>query len=54
VSLTPLYQAAPKTVQHNPALYGLLTLVDTLRIGRARERQLATTMLAHAVNVEYA
>lgn len=54
VSLTPLYQAAPRTAKRNPALYELLTLIDALRTGRARERQLAKTMLAHALRVEYA
>ena len=54
VSLTPLYQAAPRTAQRNPALYELLTLVDALRTGRARERQLAKTMLSHALRAEYA
>lgn len=52
-SVTPLYAGAPGTVKNNPALYNLLTLVDALRIGQARERQLAKTMLSHALNVDY-
>jgi hypothetical protein len=54
VSVTPLYAGAPRTAKNNPALYELLTLVDALRIGQARERRLAKAMLTHALNVEYA
>jgi hypothetical protein len=53
-SITPLYAAAARTAKNNPAPYDLLTLVDALRVGRARERRLAKAMLAHALNVEYA
>lgn len=45
-ALEPLYPGAPLTARNNPDLYELLTLVDCLRIGRARERERATTMLA--------
>lgn len=44
-SLQPLYPGAPATPQRNPKLYELLTLVDAMRIGRARERQRARTLL---------
>lgn len=44
-SLEPLYPGATGTPQNNPELYGLLTLVDALRIGRARERQRARRLL---------
>lgn len=44
-SVDPLYPGAPATARQNPALYELLTLVDALRIGRARERQRARTLL---------
>jgi hypothetical protein len=54
VSVTPLYAGAPRTAKKNPALYELLTLVDALRIGQARERRLAKAMLTHALNVDYA
>jgi hypothetical protein len=49
-----LYAGAPRTAKNNSALYELLTLVDALRIGRARERRLAKAMLTHALNVDYA
>jgi DNA-binding Lrp family transcriptional regulator len=44
-SIDPLYPGAPATARLNPELYNLLTLVDALRIGRARERQLAKALL---------
>lgn len=43
--LEPLYAGAPATAQKNPPLYMLLTLVDVLRVGRARERQRARVLL---------
>jgi hypothetical protein len=44
-SVEPLHAAAPMIAKSNPSLYELLALVDALRIGQARERQLATTLL---------
>lgn len=44
-SLTPLCSRAPSTVQTNRELYRLLTLVDALRVGRARERRIASEIL---------
>jgi len=44
-SIQPLYPGAPSTARRNPDLYELLTLVDALRIGRARERQRAKALL---------
>ncbi len=38
---SPLYPSVPKAVVHDPALYELLALVDAIREGRARERELA-------------
>ncbi len=46
--LIPLSPYAPETLHANPDLYRLLTLVDALRIGRARERKLATRYLEEA------
>lgn len=45
LSLSPLCQNAPKTATANPALYEWLTVVDSLRIGRARERTMAREFL---------
>ena len=44
-SLTPLYPAAPALAATRPDLYELLALVDAVRVGRARERALATAQL---------
>ena len=40
-TLEPLHRAAPKAARKDPALYELLALIDALRDGRVRERQLA-------------
>ncbi|HSH45340.1 MAG TPA: hypothetical protein VK966_05770, partial [Longimicrobiales bacterium] len=46
VSLVPLLPAAVSKIQENNSeLYELLTLVDAIRIGRARERKLAVDRL---------
>lgn len=41
----PLYPSAPDAALANPALYELLTLLDAVRGGAARERKLAATAL---------
>jgi hypothetical protein len=40
-SFSPLYKSAPAAAKKDPALYELLALVDAIRGGRARERQIA-------------
>lgn len=37
----PLYKTVPKIAEKNPALYELLIIVDTLRIGKVRETEIA-------------
>lgn len=44
-SLLPLYPTAPRAALEDEALYALLALFDSLRIGQARERALATRMI---------
>jgi hypothetical protein len=44
-SVEPLFEGAPMLAQSNQALYELLALVDALRVGQARERELATKLL---------
>jgi hypothetical protein len=44
-SVAPLYAGAVELPQRCPSLYDWLTLVDGLRIGRARERNLAAARL---------
>jgi len=45
-TLEPLHKAVPKAARKDPALYELLALVDALRDGRVRERQLAEKELS--------
>ncbi|MBS3758007.1 MAG: hypothetical protein KGY61_05040 [Desulfobacterales bacterium] len=40
-SFSPLYKSVPKAARNDNALYELLVLVDAIRGGRARERELA-------------
>jgi hypothetical protein len=44
-ALIPLCASAPDLVHRNEALYRWLTLVDALRVGRARDRSLARDIL---------
>jgi len=45
-SLEPLHKAAPKAARKDPALHELLALIDALRDGRVRERQMAERELS--------
>lgn len=40
-SIEPLYRSVPNAVEKDEKLYELLTLVDAIRVGRVREKQLA-------------
>jgi DNA-binding Lrp family transcriptional regulator len=40
-AVRPLYTSVPGAAERDPELYDLLALVDTLRLGRARERAMA-------------
>jgi len=44
-AITPLYKTVPTAVAEDYILYKLLALVDTLRIGRAREVEIAKVEL---------
>lgn len=44
-SILPLYPSVVDAVDQDEKLYQLLALADTLRVGRARERELATSEL---------
>ncbi len=50
VSLLPLCPSATVIWEKNPKLYTLLTLVDAIRIGRARERRMARAHLEDALS----
>lgn len=45
LSLLPLYPAATRVARSNRRLYDLLAIVDTLRVGRPRERKAAEALL---------
>lgn len=45
-SISPIYRTAPAAAIADPALHRLLALLDGLRIGRARERELAASLLS--------
>lgn len=42
---TPLFKSVPEASQEDPKLYALLTLVDAIRDGRAREKAIAIAEL---------
>ncbi|HEY9723131.1 MAG TPA: helix-turn-helix domain-containing protein [Oscillatoriaceae cyanobacterium] len=48
-AIEPLYRSAPMAAFRNPKLHRRLALVDALRVGRAREREMA----AKALNEEF-
>ncbi len=49
-ALLPLYPNLPLAAEKDPALYELLALFDALRIGQAREREIARTLLEERLN----
>jgi hypothetical protein len=48
----PLYKSVPRAAESDPVLYELLALVDAIRGGRARERNLAIKELKCRLGVE--
>lgn len=44
-AIEPLYKTLPKFAPENKLFYELMVLVDTIRVGRAREIQIASTEL---------
>ena len=51
-SFSPLYKSAPVAAKNDPELYQLLALVDAIRGGRARERDLAKKELKKRLYAE--
>jgi hypothetical protein len=49
-SIAPLYDKIPKIVENQPELYEFLTIVDTLRIGKNREIEIAIEELDKRLN----
>jgi DNA-binding Lrp family transcriptional regulator len=53
-AVEPLYSSVPVAAKFDHLLYELFALVDALRIGRARERNLAGEALKERINNAYA
>ncbi len=48
-SIEPLIPSVPLVVQHDPRLYQLLALIETLRVGHVREKNLAAQYLEQMI-----
>ena len=48
-SILPLYPSVIQAVEQDPALYELLALIDAIRVGRARERNVALEILREKI-----
>ena len=48
--ITPLYLSVPNAVLKDDELYQLLVIVDTLRVGGARERAIALQELTKRID----
>ena len=49
-SIIPLYDNIPKIIENQPELYEFLTIIDTLRIGKTREIEIAIEELDKRLN----
>ena len=49
-SLLPLHKCAPEASERDPKLYQLLALIDVLRVGQAREKNVAKIKLKIALD----
>ena len=52
VAVKPLYPSVPQAVARNPELGALLALVDALRVGRTRDRNLAQAELTKRIEAD--
>lgn len=52
-AIEPLYETLPEAVQEDPMFYELMVIVDTLRVGRAREINIAVEELQKRLNHVY-
>jgi hypothetical protein len=52
IEFSPLYKNAPQAALRDPKLYELLALVDAIREGRAREREIAIRELTARIDAE--
>lgn len=49
-AVQPLYYSVIQAVELDPVLYEMLALIDSLRVGRVREKNLALEMLHQRIN----
>jgi hypothetical protein len=49
IALTPLYKTVPEAAKRDSLLYERLALIDAIRDGRARERNLAEKELKNSL-----
>lgn len=52
--IEPLFRSVPQAARRDPDLYAMLALVDSLRLGQAREVALARDLLQHYLRGEVA
>jgi predicted transcriptional regulator len=52
--IIPLYGTVPQLVQKDKQLYELLSLIDALRVGKAREKEIAIQELTKRLGDKYA
>jgi hypothetical protein len=50
ISIAPIYKGAPKAALIDPRFYGVLALIDAIRSGKARERNLAIDLLKKEIH----
>ena len=48
-SIQPLYNSILKTIEADPMLYQQLALIDAVRVGKARERNIAIDLLKKSI-----
>ena len=51
IEIVPLYKTVPEAAQRDPKLYERLALIDAIRDGRARERNLAEQELKKSLGI---
>lgn len=49
IRVNPLYRSVPEAVKNSPDLYDILALIDALRVGKAREREIAKKELSKRI-----
>jgi len=50
ISFLPLHRSVPEAAMRDPKLYEMLALLDAIRDGRAREREIAVRELTKRID----